>query len=208
MKRGVLTAGRIMQTETTQGGFRVKVAMLTLTYRPDANYDARHVTQCVSRIREYLRRRGHGCRYVWVLENTKAGKPHYHLLLWLPRGVTLPKPDKRGWWPWGLTRIEWARSAVGYLAKYASKGTEKPFPKGARLYGNGGLTKAGRAERSWWLCPNWVREAFGMEHRPTRAPGGGWVSRLTGDWLPSPYRLVERASDWSWMRFERIEEVA
>ena len=207
MKRGVLTSGRLLHEETTRGGFRFRVAMLTLTYRPDVSWDARHVTQCIKRIRAYLRRRGHACRYVWVLENTKAGKPHYHVLLWLPRGLTLPKPDKRGWWPHGLTRIEWARNAIGYLAKYASKGSGgHPFPKGARLHGSGGLSASARAERAWWLAPSWVREHFSLEMRPARAPGGGWISRVTGEWLPSPWRLVARASDWSWCRFERVDK--
>ena len=204
MKCGVLTAGRLMQQEASQGGFRFRIAMLTLTYRPDAEWDRRHVTQAIKSVREYLRRRRYPCRYVWVLENTQAGKPHFHVLFWLPRGLTLPKPDKRGWWPHGLTRIEWARSALGYLAKYASKGTEGEFPKGARLHGNGGLSAAGRAERAWWRAPVWVREVMAIEDQPRPAPGGGWVAKRTGEWLPSPWRLVERAPDWSWCRFERV----
>ena len=206
MKRGVLTAGRLMQEEATGGGFRFRVAMLTLTYRPEASWDRRHVTHLIKSIREYLRRIGHRFRYVWVLENTQAGRPHYHLLIWMPRGITLPKPDTRGWWPHGFSRIEWARSALGYLAKYASKGSDQAFPKGARLHGNGGLSPAGRSERAWWRAPNWVREVFSVEDRPRPAPGGGWVARRTGEWLPSPWRLVDRAADWSWVVFERIEE--
>ncbi len=205
MRRSVITSARLMQEDVQRGGFRWKTAMLTLTYRPEAQWDPRHVTQCIKAIREYLRRRGHPFRYVWVLENTKAGRPHYHLLIWLPRGLTLPKPDKRGWWPHGWTRIEWARSPVGYLAKYASKGDSgHGFPKGARLCGSGGLSLRARLERAWWMAPQWVKEHFSIEDRPARAPGGGWMSRATGEHLPSPWRLVKVGLGWSWARFEFV----
>ncbi len=202
-----MTTGRLMQEDATRGGFRFRIAMLTLTYRPEARWSAKHITACLKRIREYLRRRGSRCRYVWVLENTQAGKPHYHVLLWLPLGLTLPKPDKRGWWPHGFTRIEWARSALGYLAKYASKGHNGlPFPPGARLHGNGGLSVRARMERAWWMAPQWVREHFTVEDRPARAPGGGWIARASGEWIPSPWRLIGRAADWSWCRFAEVPE--
>jgi len=204
MKRGLLTASRLIQEDAQRGGFRYRVAMLTLTYRPETPWNSRHVTHLIRAIREYLRRRGFKFRYAWVLETTKAGKPHYHLLLWLPRGLTLPKPDKRGWWPHGHTRIEWARNALGYLAKYASKGFEHGLPRGARLYGCGGLSLRSRLEKTWWLAPSWVREQLSIEDRPARAPGGGWISRRTGEWFPSPWRLVARAANWSWCRFERV----
>ena len=211
MRRSVITTARLIQEELQHGGRRFKVAMITLTYRPEAEWSKKHVTQCIKAIREYLRRRGYPFRYVWVLENTKAGKPHYHLLVWLPRGVSLPKPDKRGWWAHGWTRIEWARNPVGYLAKYASKGASddeitSPFPKGARLHGSGGLTQRARIERAWLMAPSWVKEAVSAEDRPVRAPGGGWASKVTGTWLPSPWRLVDRASNWVWLRFEKVPE--
>lgn len=206
MKRSVLTSARLLQEDMQRGGFRGRVAMLTLTYRSEVEWQQRQLTGCVKAIRAYLARRGEAMRYVTVLELTQAGKPHYHLLIWLPRGLSLPKPDKRGWWPHGFTKIEWARNALGYIAKYASKGTSGGrFPKGARLTTSGGLSLRARFERAWWLAPGWVREYFTVEERPARAPGGGWVSRVSGDWLPSPWRLVDRAVDWSWMQFEKVE---
>ncbi len=141
MRYGVLTAGRLLRDEVRPGGFRYKWAMVTATYRPEAEWDAKHVTRLINNIRDYLRRRGHPMRYIWVLELQKRGAPHYHLMIELPAGLTLPKPDKRGWWAHGSTRIEWARHVLGYLAKYISKGTaDDEFPKGARISGCGGLT--------------------------------------------------------------------
>ena len=96
--------------------------MLTLTYRPDADWAPGQISSVVRHIRQWLARKGHEMRFVWGQEFTKKGRPHYHLLLWLPLGLTIPKPDKQRWWPWGMTKIEWARNAVGYIAKYASKG--------------------------------------------------------------------------------------
>jgi hypothetical protein len=172
---------------------RFKVSMLTLTYRPGVYWEPLHLTRLLKSIREYLKRRGGiTFRYVWVMELTRRGVPHYHILIWLPLGVTLPKPDKCGWWPHGMTRIEWARNAVGYVAKYASKANSTQFfPRGARIHGCGGLEEPARNIRSWWLSPTWVREAWpNPQHKPRPAVGGGWVSRVLGDWLPSPWVVI------------------
>jgi len=205
MSKGVKTGARLHQQEAQQGGRRVYTVMITCTYREDADYKPRHVSHLIKCVREWHRRRGLRMRYVWVLELTKRGRPHYHLLLWLPRGYRLPKPDKRGWWPHGSTKIEGARSPVGYVAKYASKLTTaaqgelqrvfRGLPKGARLHGCGGLMRAGASERRWWLSPGWVRKAWPCpSDDPRPAPGGGWVSRLTGAWLSSPWRVILQGS--------------
>lgn len=208
MRRSVQSAAEIHQRETHAHGQRCKTAMLTLTYGSEVDWEPRQVTSLLKSVRQWLARRGHVCRFVWVLELTQAGRPHYHVLFWLPRGLSLPKPDKQGWWPFGSTRIEWARSAVGYLCKYASKGCEECLlPKGARLSGCGGLSFEGRCLRSWQLCPAWVRELFAVEDRPQRADGGGWLSRLTGAFEPARWRLAGRAADWSWLRFEPVAGV-
>lgn len=203
MRRSVLTGSRLLLEGLQRGGHRYKAAMLTLTYRPGVRWSPRHISAILACIREYLRRRRLPFRYVWVMELTQAGVPHYHALIFLPYGLTLPKPDKRGWWPHGMTRIEWARNAVGYLAKYASKGQGGVFPKGARLHSSGGLDKAQRSIRSWWLLPSWVRDYWGSEHRPKRPKGGGFMSRLTGEYLPSPWILIKKSPDWRWLQFAR-----
>lgn len=192
MKRSTVTAARLITEDAVKGGFRWKAAMVTLTYRPGRSYTPRDVSEFLKRVRQWAARRGFDLRYVWVLELTKAGVPHYHVVLWLPKGLSMPKPDKQGWWPHGHTRIEWARNAVGYIAKYASKGCDvASLPSGARICGSGGLSDEARNERAWWLSPGWVRETWTPSDRPRRASGGvgGWVSTVTGDWLPSPWRV-------------------
>jgi hypothetical protein len=192
MKRGTLTSARLHQQQVAQSGFRFYAAMLTLTYAPAAEWSPSHVSHLLRCVRQWCRRRKTECRYVWVLELTKAGRPHYHIVFWLPRGMSLPKPDKQGWWPHGYTQIASARNPVGYLVKYSSKGNgDAKFPKAARIYGSGGLSLKSRNERTWWLSPAWVRKHFPLPSmRLRRVFGGGWLCLDTGEWVPSPYRVV------------------
>lgn len=73
--------------------------------------------------------------------------------------------------------------------KYASKGQSVVFPKGLRIHACGGLVESARNERRWWLMPRWVRVIFSIDDLPFRCPGGGIVSRLTGEWLPSIWQI-------------------
>lgn len=187
LRCSVLTAARLHCGQRS----RWRVAMLTLTYRPDVDWAAGQVSSVVRHIRQYLKRRSVEMRFVWVQEFTKKGRPHYHMLLWLPLGLTLPKPDKRGWWPWGMTKIEWARNAVGYIAKYASKGDALALPaKGARMHGNGGLTEDALLEQRWWKLPGWLRHGVKPSDRVRRAlpgSGGGFVHPESGEVYRSPW---------------------
>lgn len=192
LQRSVLTAARLHVQQRP----RWKVAMLTLTYRPDVSWEAGQVSHLVRSIRQYLARRGLTMRFVWVQEFTKKGRPHYHMLLWLPLGLTLPKPDKRGWWAWGMTKIEWARNAVGYIAKYASKGDALAQPaKGARMHGSGGLDGDALLEQRWWRLPTWLRDDVSLQDRVRRAvpgSGGGFVNPGTGEVYKSPWVVFFR----------------
>lgn len=193
-RKTVITGARLAVEEAGRGGFRGRWAMLTLTYRDDVRWVAKQLSVLTDHIRKYAARCGFAARYVWALELTKRGRPHYHLLIWLPKGRTLPKPDKQGWWAHGMTKIEWAKNAVGYLAKYASKGIEDGqwclIPRGARMCGHGGLSKDGRIELRWWKLPTWVRDHWPEVCDVIRAEGGGFVNRQSGEFLASPYRVV------------------
>lgn len=189
LKRSILTAARMHEFSCL--GKRTRVAMLTLTYRDCDQWRPDHLTDAVRNIGRWLQRRSHQCRYVWVAELQQRGALHYHVLVWLPRGLTLPKPDKQGWWPHGSTRIEWARKAVGYLVKYASKIQSKDsfrFPAGARLHGKGGLDVDGAAVCRWWSLPQWARELVDVGGA-VRRKGCGLVERGTGVCLQSPWRV-------------------
>jgi len=196
--RRVLTASRLIQQYLQRSGIHYRAAFVTLTYRPGVDPAALHIAQYLDAARHWLRRRGHVLRYVWVAEIGAFGRYHYHVVVWLPRGLSLPMPDKSGWWPHGSSRIEWARRPVAYLAAYESKiptdearclAYSEAIPKGARLSGFGGLPPMARLIRSWWMLPTYIREVFGVHYQMIRAVGGGWWSRLTGQWWPSPYAL-------------------
>lgn len=172
-----------------------RCCMVTLTYRgTNGDWQPRHVSDFIKRVRGFMTRRGLEVRYVWVAELQKRGVIHYHVALWLPAGVQLPKPDDCGWWPHGMTRIETARNAVGYLMKYLSKGgraSDHQLPRGARCYGLGGLGWYMRAARRWLSLPGFVQCRADVVRSVSwrRAPGGGW-SDPDGVIWPSEFRRV------------------
>lgn len=156
-----------------------RCVMVTLTYAgTNADWEPRHVSDFIKKCREWLAYRGVRMRYVWVAELQKRGVIHYHVALWLPAGVNLPKPDQAGWWKHGMTRIETARAAVPYLMKYLSKGGSAEryrLPQGARSYGVGGLEHTMRRARRWLGLPSFVRARSDISDDWRRAPGGGWI---------------------------------
>jgi len=165
---------------------------VTLTYREIGDWRADHVSAAIERYRQWCRRSGVACRYTWVAELQKRGAMHYHLLAWLPVGVRMPQwdrmPDRKrdAFWGHGYTNTEKARAGVGYLMKYLSKlGGFHRFPKGARLYGVGGLDEQSRAVRSWYNLPEWIKAGFGVGEVMRRRCGH--LVRATGEILQSPY---------------------
>jgi hypothetical protein len=159
-------------------------------------------------MRKWLSRRGHRMSYVWVAEiqsgrfkRTGDAVLHYHVMIWLPKGLSLPKPDKQGWWRHGSTKIEWARNPVGYMAKYSSKGGDcsAKFPKGARIHGCGGLQGEQRQEAGYWRRPRWLREATSIQDQVRRQIGGGWIDLDTGEYYESPW-VVTFEGGGVWIR--------
>ncbi len=203
LKKSVLNAANLHEQEVGKKSALIRseqwrCLMLTLTYREDVEWEKSQITQLLKAIRQYLKRKAIVFRYVWVLENTKRGRPHYHILVWLPAGISLPKPDKRGWWVHGMSRVEWIRkNGAAYIAKYCVKnshdsyaGGQGYFPKGARLHGCGGLSVDNRLIRTWWNFPKYVRQVFTTPHQDVKpAKGGGWFSRLTGEFLAAAYQI-------------------
>ena len=197
MHCSVVTSARLHDEARSQwcGGFRTKWAFLTLTLRPGAKLEARSITGLMKCIRSWMGRTiqwfvdAVGFRCTWVMELTKAGVPHYHALVLLPTSHNLPKPDKQGWWKLGATKIETARNAVGYIAKYASKGTDGDFPKGMRTHGVCGLDTEQKRERRWWLSPKFFRDAFGPD-ADIRVVKGGRINRVTGEFLAGLWIVI------------------
>jgi hypothetical protein len=192
MRKTVLNSARAMRDALASGGGGFKPVMVTPTYAAVDGWRPGHLSAYINAVKQWLLRKGHKARYVFVAELQERGAVHYHILWFLPRGLSMPKADKRGWWPHGSTRTEWARKVVGYLAKYASKLAQKTatFPRGLRIAGAGGLDADSRTECRWWKLPAYVREVFAVSDAPARAAGGGFVSRASGEWMASRYRFL------------------
>jgi hypothetical protein len=198
MRRRTLTRSRVQSQEISSLWADPVCDFITLTYRPGDEWSPRHVAKLVNCYREQARRDGVEFRYEWCAElqlkrMRRTGESarevmHYHILMWHPSNYSYPFPDQRGWWPFGMTNVEQARNPVGYLAKYASKGTEgESLPRGARVSGGGGLSELGRREVSWWMLPRYVREAFPtIGAKVRREVGGGWLNWDEGVFLDAP----------------------
>lgn len=153
-----------------------RVAMVTLTYARDGMFQALHVKELLDHYRKWFKRNAKEAlipefHYVWVMEMMEMGRPHYHMVMWLPNGVKPPLPDDQGWWKHGMTNAKFAYSPVGYLAKYASKQESKSgrhLPKGARLWGYGGLKMVERGPVAFALTPRWVKRLAHHTSHPVK----------------------------------------
>ena len=135
---------------------------ITLTYRDGGDWQRRHISEFLDRLRKWLGARDATLMYAWVAELQKRGALHYHLIVWVPRRLRLPRPDASGWWPHGMSNIETARNPVGYMVKYATKTTPadlKRLKKGVRLHGNGGHSPLNRVALRETLAPWWLKQA-------------------------------------------------
>lgn len=216
MRKGVLTSARLVNDRLIAegGGFRWVSVMVTLTYRDSDAWAPDHISEFIGRFQKYARRKNHGVAlpYVWVLELQKRGAVHYHVMLWMPKSWFLPNVDKRGWWTHGSSRVERAKSAVAYLAKYASKGESSgsDVPKGARIHGIGGLLKREARIVAWWKLPKALRRGEEGSEVWRRAPGGGWVCRegeSAGEFVPPLWGLAAVASVAEQLHDGRIQRI-
>ncbi len=190
MRRSVWWSGQ-GHGASFSGRYGDKPWFVTLTYRPGQEWAAQHVQQAMKRVKAWAARRGiKTLRYTWVAELQQRGAVHYHLIVYLPKSLSMPKWDKQGWWPWGMTNTQRAKSGVGYLMKYVSKLSPlHKFPPGLRLFGIGGLNVEARAIRTWHNLPRWAKDTCGVGQVTRRACG--LVVRATGEILASPWVLFK-----------------
>lgn len=210
MKSSVRTAARLHNSEVSALPVRYRSYLMTLTYRPGVEWSRGHITNCLSHYRRWAVTQKISLRYVWVAEiqsnryqnGALLGEcVHYHVLLFVPSKVNVPKPDKSGYWPHGMTQVVAARKPVSYLTKYATKAGDAFFPKGLRTHGCGGLSAQGRSEKTWWGLPRWVRVLFDFSEVPRRRKGGGFVSRVTGRCVETLWSVLRDGRDfYFWLR--------
>lgn len=207
LRRGVGFAARAHIGQVD--GFRPDTCfMLTLTYRPDEHWQPRHLSDFVKRFRRWLKNNELPCRYVWVAEiqdgkrradGRGRGAVHYHVAVFLPAGVYLPKADHSGWWPHGSSRTERARAAVPYLMKYLSKGghhSKFQLPNGARMFGVGGLEHSMRRAKRWLGLPAFVKARSDVLDDWKPARGGGWMTP-DGHVIPSEFERAWHGDRWA-----------
>jgi hypothetical protein len=185
--KSISCAGDLLKDHRDDKGRPYRPWFLTFTYRPGVDWEPRHISDYFKQLRRWCERRGCRPEAVWVAEQHKSGRIHYHAIVFLPVAWSLPFPDKSGMWAHGMSQRQEARKGVGYLMKYASKSRDvaKPWPKGCRLHGHSGLEPCERRQRAWWVLPRYIRVQVTPDHRCRRARGGGWTSPETGEWWPS-----------------------
>jgi hypothetical protein len=138
-------------------------ACLTLTYAPGQVWERRDISRFIEALRLFYKRRGWHFVYFWVAELQQRGAVHYHVIVFIPRGQKIPKPDR--WWKRGFTHIFAVRHFAAYLSKYLQKGIEGAirFPLGLRLFGYGGLDWLLKGMwRCRWLARRWWERVYSV----------------------------------------------
>jgi len=186
-RKKIIESAALLQSKNQNKKHRYRVAMITLTYAPYEDWEPKDITRYIDVVSQYLRRRGIQPQYVWKYELTKNLRPHYHVLWYLPRGVTLPKADRRGHWKKGLTRSEWARKPVSYIAKYCAKTARYQPHLGARLYAVGGLSLREKSLVNWHAAPMWLKKFIGSADGVIRHKSGWWSNATTGWGYRTPW---------------------
>lgn len=179
---------------------------LTLTYHHGDDWQPGHMGDFTRAVRKWFERAGETFRMAWVAETQSRGAIHYHAILFVPRHLRLPCPDRCGWWPHGMTKVETARNPVGYLTKYASKTGENEaqrFPRGARMHGCCGLSAQRRRWRRTSLAAQWIRAEFRAALGTLGTLDlvkvvGGYMDRATGLLVRSPWRVELDAGGTAW----------
>lgn len=205
MRVRVSNAARLLhrQAHMERAAQRWNLKFVTLTYRDAKGWRPGHLENFRANLRAWCAKHRVRCRVVWVAELQERGAVHYHMVVWLPKGKFLPAPDKgqrHAWWPHGSTNIQTAQNPIGYLMKYASKATAASaadYPRGCRMFGTGGLDKAGREEVRYWGAPAWVRDAM-PGTADIRKVVGGYVDAHTGEFLRSPWRVFVGPDGQPW----------
>lgn len=179
-------------TESLRGSNRL--VMLTLTYREVDDWEPGHIRSFMLDLRSLLKSRL--LAYAWVAEMQKRGAVHYHVLLLVKHGTSIPKPDEEGLWVHGSTRIETARSPF-YVLTYTGKEYQKTgtYPKHLRMYAVWVSPDILPALTRWLfrvsVLPSWLYARLGEVPAGSnfkRQPGGGWL--LAGQVFQSPYEVL------------------
>jgi hypothetical protein len=171
--------------------------VVDLTYAPEHSWRPLHISGFLAVVKKHLGKKLKG--YSWVAEMQKRGAVHYHVVLAVEKGVKIPKPDKEGWWPYGMTRVRKKKKPMGYLMDYVRKVRQKQgYPKGIRIFAVVWFQWAADGDSrfllSLWSLPGWLLGCIDQftaileRALPHRWPGGWWCWK--GRWFRSPWVLA------------------
>lgn len=198
MCRSLLAGAELQSRAMQREAAKVRCAFITLTYRPGLHWEPRHVSEALKRMRHWCSRRGWRLPYEWKAELQKRGAVHFHVVAWLPHHLAARRLDLDtwGWWPHGMTNFQWVRRSdktAAYVSKYLAKAELARMPKGIRMHGRGGMDAEVRRGIRYCLLPRYIKDQVPPEADVVRAPGGGWLERLTGQWFEATPLII----DWS-----------
>jgi len=165
-----------------------RVVFGTLTYRPGVEWEPNHIREFGNRLSKWLQRHKVRSRMVWVAEMQERGAVHYHYALWVSRRLTVPMPDKQGWWPHGITNVQYVKKSIyKYLSKYLTKPDNAPKPKGLRSYGIVGLGEKSRDVLRVWTAPRWLQYCI-KESAVIKKYGPYWIDLTEKKVYLGPFR--------------------
>ena len=95
LQNSVRISAEVIQEKLQKNHVRYKAAMVTLTYREDVEWSPRQVSGYLKCVRGVARRKAIFLHYVWVLELTKRGRPHYHVLFGCLKVFLCLKPTNK-----------------------------------------------------------------------------------------------------------------
>ena len=153
-KRSIRKFGKIAKGYLKMGWEAIAVC---LTYRDLEAWEMgkRALSKYLNALRMYIARK-YRVRflYCWVREMQERGVPHYHILLIVPKGVRIPKPDQ-SWWEWGMSNVKLLRfrgrkKIEYYLMDYLEKEIEEVDGVGYLRYSHVfGVSQLVKTD-SWW----------------------------------------------------------
>jgi hypothetical protein len=134
-RRAALSKRRICESAEKLGLNYFWTLTLPVGLAPDPKTAVRRIRKSFNKLRQYLRREfGEAPRYICVLEFTKAGVPHLHVLFdryidhsWM----------SQSWADLGAGFVVWVKRVTAvkvarYLSKYLTKDLFESAPKGTR----------------------------------------------------------------------------
>lgn len=175
------------------GDSRYVLKHVTLTYRPDVQWEPNQRRDFMLSVRSYFG--DNLVAYAIVAELQQRGAVHYQMLLLLKRGTYVPYFDEVKLWGFGSTRVT-SHGHVGYLKKYLQKEAQKGigYPKGCRIVdvwiADGLIDNPARYRFRLSTLPKWLAsKLFGdpSESFPARREGGGWL--IDGEVVWSDYEV-------------------